>query len=377
MKFTNLFFNSNFFNKDNKNLDLFDLIKKASFFHQDSAGIYSTLSLGFILEEKVNTIITEELENIGFSRIRLSSLQSAELWKNTGRFELYGDELFKVNNRKQTQFVLSATAEEQITQIVKNYYNYTSTDLKLFQISNKYRDELRTKSGLIRAKEFLMADAYHFSNDYSNIKETYLKVKEAYIRIFNKLGIKYEIFSSDVGEIGGNYSEEFRCLSSFGEDSFKDNKYLEIAHIFDLGNRYSKDLELKGNNNDFVYMSCFGIGVSRLIMALLEQRKDDFGFFGDEFFNTFDVIITAIDYKNITKEVNFIYEKLKENGLNVLLDDRDISAGKKFNDSEIIAVNKRLIISKQSILKNEYEIIKRKDFSKKIITHEELLNLKK
>jgi prolyl-tRNA synthetase len=377
MKFTNIFFNSNFFTKDNKNLDLFDLIKKAAFFHQDSAGIYSTLSLGFILEDKVNKIITEELENIGFSKIRLSNLQSSELWKNTGRFDLYGDELFKVNNRKQTQFVLSATAEEQITQIVKDYYNYTSTDLKLFQIGNKYRDELRTKSGLIRAKEFLMSDSYHFSNDYSKIKETYLKVKEAYIRIFNKLGIKFEIVSSDVGEIGGNYSEEFRCLSSFGEDSVKEDKYLEIAHIFDLGNRYSKDLELKSNSNDFVHMSCFGIGVSRLIMALLEQRKDDFGFFGDKFFNTFDFIITAIDYKNITKEADFLYKTLKENGFNVLLDDRDISAGKKFNDSELIAVNERLIISKNSILNNSYEILKRKDFSKKIITLEELLSLKK
>lgn len=376
MKFSNIFFNNSSFEKDNSLIEFSELIKKANFFHQDSSGIYSTLSLGLILEEKITSIIVEELNNIGFSQIRLSNIQESRLWKDSGRYEKYGDELFKLKNRKESEFVLGATCEEQITEIVKDYYNFKSTNLKIFQIGNKYRDEFRTKACLIRAKEFLMADAYHFSNDNESILITYNSVKQAYINIFNRLGIDFQIVQSDVGEMGGNYSEEFRCKSVFGEDKIDNDTYLEIGHIFNLGSHYSKKLGLYGNSKKEVYMSCFGIGVSRLIMALLEQRKDDKGFFGDEYFNTFDIILSVIDYKKIKDKADYLYNSLRSNGINVLLDDRDISAGNKFNDAELIGVNKRIVISKKSIENEKYEILNRKDFSIELITENDLLNYK-
>lgn len=199
-----------------------DLTKKACFFNQDSSGIYSTLSLGYILEKKIERIIEDELSEIGFSQMRLSLIQDADLWKETGRYEQYGEELFKLKNRAGKELVLSATCEESITNIVKSYYNFTKTNLKMFQIGNKYRDELRAKSGLVRGREFLMSDAYHFSNSKENIAATYNEVKEAYIRIFTRLGLEFHIQGSDVGEMGGLASEEFRCISEFGEDIGED-----------------------------------------------------------------------------------------------------------------------------------------------------------
>lgn len=360
MKFSNVFFNNNNFVKDNTQLDLVDLAQKAAFFHQDSSGIFSTLSLGYLLEQKVEKVIQEELNDIGFSQIRLSLIQDSQLWKESDRYDSYGDELFKLTNRKNREFVLGATCEESITSIVKKYYNGSRTDLKLYQIGNKYRDEMRVKGGLIRGKEFLMSDAYCFSNSEEALAEIYQDVREAYIRIFTKLGLVFQIVSSDSGEMGGNFSEEFRCLSSYGEDVGEDGQnYLEIGHIFNLGDRYSKSFDLVDNTKSHVLMGCFGIGVSRLIMALLEQQRDDKGFKGNAFFNTFDYVISVVDYKNNKEIADDIYHSLKKSGKNVLLDDRDVKAGKKFHDSELIAVHKRIIVNKNTAETRTVEVLDR------------------
>lgn len=358
MKFSNLFFNSSAFGKDNTQLELVDLTQKAGFFHQDSSGIFSTLSLGFILEQKVEKIIQEELTDIGFSQIRLSLLQDAQLWKDSNRYDSYGAELFKLNNRKGREFVLGATCEESITTLVRDYYNHQKMDVRLFQIGNKYRDEMRAKGGLIRGKEFLMSDAYCFNYDEGKLNEIYNEVREAYIRIFNRLGIDFKIVSSDVGEMGGSSSEEFRCLSSFGEDVGEDGKnYLEIGHIFNLGDKYSKDFGLTDSSRANVKMACFGIGVSRVIMALLEHHRNDAGFFGDEFFNTFDYVVSVVDYDKNKELADKVYSDLKKKGYSVLLDDRNIKAGKKFYDSELIAAHKRIIINSKTIESKEAELL--------------------
>jgi len=358
MKYSNLFFNSNAFEKDNSKLDLVELTRKACFFHQDSAGIYSSLSLGYILEQKVEKIIQEELSEIGFSQVRLSLIQDAELWETTGRYESYGDELFKLKNRKGRQFVLGATCEESITNIVKSHYNYTKIDLKLFQIGNKYRDEMRAKGGLIRGKEFLMSDAYSFSSNDEDADRIYTEVRSAYIKIFNRLGIKFNIVATDSGEMGGQFSEEFQCLSSFGEDVGADGQnYLEIGHIFNLGTKYSEAFDLFDNTKNHVKMGCFGIGVSRVIMALLEQHKDEKGFFGNSEFNTFDYIISVIDYNKNKGIADRVYQLLKAKGYSVLLDDRNIQAGKKFHDSEMIGIHKRIVINSKSEDTDNFEVL--------------------
>lgn len=337
-----------------------DLIQKAGFFSQDHSGIYSTLSLGFLLEEKVKNVICEELNKIGFSQIRLSLLHDRSLWKTTGRDESYGSELLTLKNRKNKEFVLAATAEELVTSVAKKYYGNSLKELKVYQIENKYRDEMRAKGGMIRGKEFLMSDAYCFCSDKSDLERIYQSVRQAYITIFNRLGINFEISSSDVGEMGGSYSEEFRCKSAYGEDKGSDgDNYLEIAHIFNLGDRYTKAFKFQGSNKKDILMGCFGIGVSRLIMALLEQNRDSKGFFGTEKFNTFDYILSVIDHDTDFDIAEKISESLTSKGFSVLIDDRNIKAVKKFFDSELIAIYKRVIINKNTRETGNVEVLNR------------------
>lgn len=370
MKFSQLFFYNNFFERKHQQFELIDLMRKACLVHQDNSGIYSWLSLGLILEQKIEKIVSEEMEEAGFSQIRLSLMQDCDLWKKTGRIESYGAELFRLKNRKEHDFVLGATCEELITDIVKNHYNRSNMDLHVYQIGNKYRDELRAKAGLMRAKEFIMKDGYSFCANEQNLEDTYQKVRTAYCNIFNKLGLKYTIVSSDNGEIGGKSSEEFHCISKYGEAEHSEETTLEIAHIFNLGQDYSKKMDLVSNTNEHIYMGCYGIGISRLVMALLEQQRDDFGFWGSEHFNTYDVVISVIDYK-IEEHQQLgleIYHHLKSLGYKVLLDDRDVNAGKKMSDSELIACRYRFIVSKQALFNQQIEVLDRKIMQKNFIS---------
>lgn len=375
MKYTNLFFNNNFFERNHEHFDLIDLMRKSCLVHQDSSGIYSFLSLGLKLEKTIEKVIQEEMENIGFSEIRLSILQDADLWKSTGRFDTYGEELFKLKNRKKHDFCLAATCEEAITTIVKNHYNGSNISLNVYQIGNKYRDELRAKAGLMRSKEFIMKDGYSFYANENELENMYQAVKQAYCNIFNRLGLNYEIVASDNGEIGGKSSEEFLCYSQYGETQVNGKNALEVAHIFNLGQEYSAKLNLRNGNNQFIYMGCFGIGISRLLMALLEQQRDTLGFYGTDNFNTYHTIVTVLDYKKEEhKQVGLkIYEHLKNKGVNVLLDDRDIQAGKKMADSELIGCCQRIVVSKNAIENNQYELLQRQSLSKNFYSLEELL----
>lgn len=374
MKYSQLFFNNNSFERNNENFELIDLMRKACLVHQDSSGIFSWLSLGFILEQKVEKIIQEEMENIGFSQMRLSILQDADLWKATGRFDTYGAELFKLKNRKDHEFCLGATCEEAITNIVKNHYNNTQMNVNVYQIGNKYRDELRAKAGLMRSKEFIMKDGYSFASSEEKLEATYQEVRQAYCNIFDRLGLKYSIVSSDNGEIGGKSSEEFHCESIYGEEEVDGKTTLEVAHIFNLGQEYSKKMEVFNNIKEHVHMGCFGIGISRLVMALLEQQRDKLGFYGTEEFNTFHTVISVIDYKaeEHQQKAIEIYKFLKSKGVSVLLDDRDVNAGKKMSDSELIGCVRRIIVSKQSFKNNAFEVLHRKDQIKESVAFDSI-----
>lgn len=378
MKYSNLFFNNNSFERDNDNFELIDLMRKSCIVHQDSSGIYSFLSLGLNLEKIIEKIIRDEMENIGFSEIRLSLLQDSSLWKATGRFDTYGEELYKIKNRKNQEFCLSATCEEAITNIVKNHYNGTNMNLNTYQIGNKYRDELRAKAGLIRSREFIMKDGYSFCSNEQDLEITYQKVRQAYCNIFDRLGLKYHIVSSENGEIGGKSSEEFLCHSQYGETDINGENALEMAHIFNLGQEYSSKMQLKNGNKKYIHMGCFGIGISRILMALLDKQRDALGFYGTENFHTFHTIITVLDYKKEEhKDISLkIYNNLKNKGISILLDDRDIQAGKKMADSELIGCYQRIVVSKNSIKNNQYEILNRQNLTKKFVNLESLLDLK-
>ena len=357
MKFSQLFFRNNFFAKDNQSLDLVDLMRKACFIHQDGSGVFSMLQLGLRLQRRIETVVREEMEAIGFGEMQLSLLQDTQLWEQTQRIDSYGQELFQLKDRKGHSWCLGATAEELITNVVKTHYQNADMNLRLYQVGNKYRDELRARAGLIRAKQFVMKDAYSFCTSAEALDEGYTEVRGAYERIFQRLGLDYSIVASDSGEIGGSFSEEFVVESEFGEE-VDGKKLLEVGHIFKLGQTYSEKMGLKDNLQQFVHMGCYGIGISRLLMALCEQRRDAKGFWGDDAFATFDVVITSLDYHRneaVKDRAETLYAELRGQGLQVLLDDRNETTGKKLSDSEIVCAKRRVVVSQRGIDAGELE----------------------
>ena len=351
MKFSQLFFRNNSFAKDNQSLDLVDLMHKACFVHSDGSGIFSVLQLGLRLQRQIEAIVRDEMDNIGFGELQLSLLQDTQLWEQTKRLDTYGQELFQLKDRKGRMWCLGATAEELMTNVVKTHYHNSDMHLHVYQVGNKYRDELRARAGMIRAKQFVMKDGYSFCTSAQELEEAYKKVREAYERIFKRLGLNYSIVASDSGEIGGSFSEEFVVESEYGEES-NGRKLLEVAHIFQLGQVYSAKMDLLDNHKKFVHMGCYGIGVSRLLMALCEQRRDAKGFWGDDAFATFDVVIVALDYHRnevVKNRAEALYAELKAQGLQVLLDDRNETTGKKLSDSEIICATRRVVVSQRSL----------------------------
>lgn len=382
-----------------------------------ASGIYSWLPLGLKVLKKIENIIREEMDKGGCLEIYMPMVQPKSLWDETGRSDEYGPELLGFKDRGNREFYLGPTHEEVVTDLARKEIN-SPKDLPLtfYQIQAKFRDEIRPRFGVMRAREFLMKDGYSFDLSETSMKQTYSKIKQIYIEIFNKLKLDYRIVNADSGSIGGSSSEEFHVLADSGEDllAFSDEsdfacnvelieeddvnkipgmdspdgmgkldvkKGIEVGHIFQLGNKYSKSMDLKvQDNNEIKYleMGCYGIGVSRIIAASIEQSHDEKGIIFNETLSPFNLIIILINQKNdesINLKANYFYEKLKDAGNDVLLDDRDCSPGIKFSDAELIGIPHQLIISKKTIESDSYEVVTRKDLSKKEITEEELFAL--
>ena len=382
-----------------------------------ASGIYSWLPLGLKVLKKIENIIREEMDKGGCLEIYMPMVQPKSLWNETGRSDEYGPELLGFKDRGDREFYLGPTHEEVVTDLARKEIN-SPKDLPLtfYQIQAKFRDEIRPRFGVMRAREFLMKDGYSFDLSETLMKQTYSKIKQIYIEIFNKLKLDYRIVNADSGSIGGSSSEEFHVLADSGEDllAFSDEsdfacnvelieeddvnkipgmdspdgmgkldvkKGIEVGHIFQLGNKYSKSMDLKvQDNNEIKYleMGCYGIGVSRIIAASIEQSHDEKGIIFNETLSPFNLIIILINQKNdesINLKANYFYEKLKDAGNDVLLDDRDCSPGIKFSDAELIGIPHQLIISKKTIESESYEVVTRKDLSKKEITEEELFAL--
>lgn len=341
------FFNNQSFNKNHQHFSIMELMEKANLIANQGSGIYTILSLGLCLEEKLIHLIDKHMKRIHFSKIRMNILQDATLWKETGRIETYGDELFQIHNRKNTHFVLAATGEENITHLIKKFYTTQHLNVNVYQIGNKYRDELRVRGGLLRSKEFLMKDGYSFSYDQTWIDQTYDAVRSAYSALFEELGLTYQIVSSDTGEIGGDSSEEF-VVSVDGED-------IEVAHIFKLGTKYSQTFELSNHQKEHAICACYGIGVTRLMTVLCALQRNQQGFYGTRSFNTYDYIITVLDNESMCDGLRWA-EILEQQGYSILIDDRyHLSNGKQLVDSEMILIHNRIICSRQARIRNSWE----------------------
>jgi prolyl-tRNA synthetase len=322
------------------------LLIRAGLIDKLASGVYTYLPLGLKVLRKVENIVREEMNNSGAVELLMPSLQPATLWKETGRYEKMGRDMIKFTDRHEREMIFGPTHEEVITDIVRKYIkSWKQLPIILYQIQTKFRDEIRPRFSIIRAREFLMKDAYSFDIDEEGLDKSYNLMKETYKKIFERCGIKFTIIEAESGVIGGKFSEEFVAEGECSE--------LEVGHIFKLGIEYSKSMKAyfvdKDGKERPIYMGCYGIGVSRIVASIIEGNYDKDGIIWPTSVAPFliDIVPTNIVENEILKTGEKIYNELKENGFDVIFDDRDESAGVKFKDADLCGFPFQIIIGKK------------------------------
>ncbi len=334
------------------------LMLRAGLLRKLTSGIYCYLPLGVRGLHKVETIIREEMNKAGAQEVLLPVLHPAALWQETGRWDEYGKEMMRIKDRHGREFALGPTHEEIITDLVrKEIRSYKQLPVILYQIQTKFRDEIRPRFGVMRSREFSMKDAYSFDIDEKGAQENYDKMAEVYYRIFSRCGLKTQKRTADSGLIGGKISEEFVSISKTGEE-------IEIGHIFQLGIKYSESMKAgyrdEAGNQKLIFMGCYGIGVSRLLAAIIESWHDENGICWPLSVAPYTaVILTLGEEKEIIDCAEKIYNDLSNQGIEVLWDDRQESAGIKFKDADLIGIPIRLVISERLLKEGKIGLKKR------------------
>ena len=352
-----------------------------------ASGLYTWMPLGYKVLKKIEIIIAKEMDKIGCLRITMPAVQPKELWEESSRWDKYGKELLRINDRHEREFCFGPTHEEVVTDIIRrDIKSYKQLPITLYQIQTKFRDEIRPRFGVMRAREFLMKDAYSFHSTNECLNDFYKIMYESYKNILNYIGLEYKVVSASSGQIGGDESHEFHVIADSGEDELvfsknsdfavnaeilkeeKNEEFIykrgiEVGHIFKLGSKYSDALKAKitnqDNNNISIIMGCYGIGVSRMVAASIEQCNDERGIIWPKAIAPYNVAIVPVGYNKNEKIKSFadsIYKKLIENNIQPLLDDRDISAGAIFSDNDLIGTPIQIIIGKKFLDGNEVEI---------------------
>ncbi len=381
-----------------------------------TSGVYSYLPLGLRVLKKIENIIREEMNQAGGQELFLPVLQPIELWQQTGRDKTLAEVMIKFEDKKGRVMCLGPTHEEVITDLVKNYVqSYRQLPVTLYQIQTKFRDELRTRYGIVRACEFIMKDAYSFDRDEAGLQKNYQLMYDAYMRIFQRCGLNVVIAEADSGAMGGSVSHEFLVPAAIGEDVIvkcpdcgfggahkadvqeegkpcpkcKNGKLvkqvaIELGHVFQLGLKYSNAqqalfLDEDGKQKPIV-MGCYGIGVSRLIAAIIETNNDANGIIWPQEVAPFDVEVLPLQV-NDTETLDLakqFYTDLEKAGLAVLVDDRDESAGRKFNDADLIGIPYRIVIGKRTLKEGKVEIKNRRTGEIFVVSKEDaVVELKK
>ncbi len=347
------------------------------------AGVYLYLPLGLRVLRNIERIIREEMNSSGAHEVLLSALQPIELWQESGRDEVIGEVMIRFTDRRGRKLSLGPTHEEVITFLARqDIRSYRDLPVILYQIQTKFRDELRPRFGLIRCCEFIMKDAYSFDADEKGLDESYRKMFSAYERIFSRMGLEFASIQADTGVMGGSESAEFLVPAPCGEDklirckacsttygtesdevppcpscSWTDVEVvpaIEVGHIFKLGTKYSESMGLyfldKDGKKKPVIMGCYGIGVSRLISAIIEQNNDEKGIIWPEEVSPFDLVLITVNISDATMASvsENLYATLKEKDLDVLWDDRDERAGVKFNDADLIGIPWQVVVGKKA-----------------------------
>ena len=370
------------------------LLIRAGFIQKMSAGVYSYLSLGWRVMQKIANVVREEMNAIGGQELMMPAFVAKEYWKKTNRWDV--DVAYKIESEHGGEFALGWTHEEAVTAIAKNFINsYKDLPLSVYQIQTKFRAEPRAKSGLLRGREFLMKDLYSFHPDEEDLSAYYKKAIGAYKKIMKRLDLDAKVVEAGGGAFTKEFTHEFQVLHPVGEDviyccvkcDFARNKEIfsgekcpickgeirvsnaiEVANVFKLGARYSEPYDLfylnKNGGRNPVIMGSYGVGISRLLGALVEVFNDEKGIIWPESVAPFKAHLVGITNKElrIKNKTQKIYDTLQKAGVEVLYDDReDVSVGEKFNDADLIGIPYRLVVSDKTGGKIE---LKKRDSAK-------------
>jgi prolyl-tRNA synthetase len=406
------------------------LMLRAGMIKQEAAGIYAWLPMGLKVLNKVNKIIREEQDRSGAIELLMPTIQSADLWRESGRYDAYGKEMLRIADRHEREMLFGPTNEEMITEIFRTHVkSYRDLPLNLYHIQLKFRDEVRPRFGVMRSREFQMKDAYSFDLDQAGARHSYNKMFAAYLRTFARLGLKAIPMQADTGPIGGDLSHEFIILADTGESEvFCHKDYLdfqappattnfddvtalqgivdkwtslyaatsekhdasafdaidaakrvsargiEVGHIFYFGTKYSEPMKAQVQGPDgkpvTVHMGSYGIGPTRVVAAVIEASHDANGIVWPVPLAPFEVGL--INLKAGDKETDFacndLYAKLERAGVSVLLDDTDERAGAKFASMDLIGLPFQLIVGPKGLKTGEVEIKERKSGERATMT---------
>jgi len=372
------------------------LLAQGGFIEQMMAGVYSYLPLGLRVLNRVQDIVREEMNAIGGQELLMPALQSKELWDETGRWEKLASIMFQFESRGK-HLGLGTTHEEPIVHIVRHHIaSYKDLPLYLYQIQDKFRNEPRAKSGLLRGREFSMKDLYSFHRDEKDLQEFYAKAIEAYRKIFLRCGLEAIVTEASGGEFTKEFSHEFQVITPNGEDTIyycqacgwcqnkeiakvkagdkcpecgkkiEEHRSIEVGNIFKLGTRYSKDMKLQfadedGKKKD-VIMGCYGIGPSRVMGAAVEVFNDKDGIIWPKEIAPYQVHLVTLGAKDdsVNSEImsagSNLYDQLDDAGIEVLWDEREgASAGEKLKDADLLGVPLRILISEKTLKDNSVE----------------------
>ena len=397
------------------------LMLRAGMISQSSSGIYSWLPLGLRVLKKIENIVRDEQDAAGVNEILMPTIQPAAVWKESGRDEDYGKEMLRINDRQDREMLYGPTNEEQVTDIFRrSIKSYKELPQLLYHIQWKFRDELRPRFGVMRGREFLMKDAYSFDLDKQQSEISYNKFFACYLKTFQRLELKAIPMTAETGPIGGDLSHEFIIISQTGEsdiyfdsklleqenelqsinysedlsglvnsykslyavsddkfnqDNFDNNvlkenqtrsKGIEVGHIFSFGTKYSETMKANVLNNDgkqtTVFMGSYGIGISRLVGAIIESSNDDKGIIWPKSVSPYDIGLINLKQKDndITAISNGVYEKLLSAGFDVLYDDKNDNPGVKFSRMDLIGLPFQVIVGNKSKNDSILEVKNRK-----------------
>jgi len=407
---------------------------RAGLIKQASAGIYSWLPLGHRVLRKIEQIVREEQDRAGAIEVLMPTLQAADLWRESGRYEAYGKEMLRIKDRHDRDLLYGPTNEELITDIFRSSVrSYKDLPRNLYHIQWKFRDEIRPRFGVMRGREFLMKDAYSFDIDADGARKSYNRMFVAYLRTFARLGLKAVPMKADTGPIGGDLSHEFIVLAETGEsqvychrdlvdmpvpenvdfqgdltpfieqrtslyaateekhdpDAFaaipEDKRLaargIEVGHIFYFGTKYSKPMNAKvagpKGEDVLVEMGSYGIGVSRLVGAIIEASHDEAGIIWPESVAPFRVGLISLKADDPkTREVcEGLYAKLGVAGVDVLYDDTEERAGAKFSTFDLIGLPWQVIVGPRGLAAGQVEIKNRRSGERQTLSPEAALNL--